>query len=125
MAKRRRRGTTLIEVMVVIAIIGLMTGMVAVYAMARYEDSRLATAKTELRTIESALDMYRLAKGRLPDPSAGLKPLLEGRYLKMPTVDPWGQPFAYTLQNGEPVITSAGPDRVSGTPDDLSSATLD
>ena len=116
---------TLIEVMVVIAIIGLMTGMVAVYAVGRMKDAKQATAQTELRTILAALDMYQVARGHFPDASLGLAPLVEGRYLKRPAVDPWGHAFSYALENGEPVITSPGPDGLAGTDDDLSSATLD
>jgi general secretion pathway protein G len=80
--------------------------------------------------IRTALDMYQVDTGVSPTESQGLKALLTdpgvdgwaGPYLEskdnLPSPDPWGNQFRYTLADGKPKIDSAGADGKFGTEDD-------
>lgn len=111
--RARERGMTLVEIMVVVAILALMAAAVAVYAMSQMDDARVQTTRTDFRQLASALDLYKLKFGRYPNAQEGLHALLEQRVVKEPPLDGWGQPFAYSLDDGEPVLISYGSD---GTP---------
>ncbi|MDP3233485.1 MAG: type II secretion system protein GspG [Myxococcales bacterium] len=111
---RRPRGMTLIEIVVVIAITTMLMSAVGLYAIGQWRESQVNVARTELKTLEAGLDTYLALTGRYPDPAQGFTPLLERRVLKEPPVDPWGNPFIWTLIAGTPVITSFGADGEPG-----------
>lgn len=114
MKQHRRRGMTLIEIVVVIAITTMLMSAVGLYAIGQWRESQVNVAKTELKTLEAGLDTYLALAGRYPDPSQGFAPLLERRVIKEPPVDPWGNAFTWTLVDGAPVITSFGADGKPG-----------
>lgn len=114
----RRRGQTLIEILVVITLIAMIASAVAISAVQVSKHSRVTTAKTELKTLENALDAYLGQTGRYPTAHEGFGPLLERRILKEPPLDPWGNPFVYSVVEGVPVVTSLGADGVAGGDDD-------
>lgn len=118
MRHSRRRGMSLIEIVVVIAIITMLMSAVGMYAIGQLRESRVTTAKNELKTLENALDSYFAITGRYPDVPQGFTPLLERRVLRDPPVDPWGNPFRYALVNGLPVVSTFGADGVEGGVDD-------
>ena len=106
---RRQQGFTLIEIMVVVIIIGLLAGLVGTTVISRLETARVDAAKTDLRTIEMALRMYRADNFGYPTTEMGLLALVEepfgsdapnwnaDGYLdddKVP-VDPWGIEYQY------------------------------
>lgn len=109
---------TLIEIVVVVAIITMLMSAVGIYAMGQLIETRVTTAKNELKTLESALDSYFAITGRYPDVQQGFTPLLERRVLRDPPVDPWGNPFRYALVNGVPVVSTLGADGLEGGTDD-------
>jgi general secretion pathway protein G len=103
-------GFTLIEIMAVVVIIGLLTGIVGTAIIGRLNQANATTAKTQIKQIEAALDFYRMDNGRYPTTEQGLEALVspsgvepaprnfrpEG-YLqggKVPA-DPWGLPYEY------------------------------
>ena len=98
-----RRGMTLIEIMVVIAILGMIAAAVAVNVVERYKQAQRQTAMLDLESIESALSLYLVQKGAYPDPAKGLASLK----LKS-TRDPWGHDYVYRLESGKPVVLSDG-----------------
>ena len=118
-----RQGFTLIEILVVVAIIGML-GAVAVPAyMSHLKEARVATARELIKSVETALNMYSMKHGgKYPDSLEALtqetddeEALLQGDY-----VDPWGQELKYEKQGKKrPLLTSAGPDEEFGTEDDL------
>lgn len=115
---KRRRGLTLIEIVVVITILSLLMTAVTVYAIGIGRESKVAVAKNELELIVRALDTYFALTGRYPTTTEGLSPLVERRILKALPVDPWGGEFGYELRDGTPVITCLGSDeRTGGTGD--------
>lgn len=112
--RARPRGLTLIEIVVVITIVSMLMAAVTVSALTIHADSQRKAAKVDLRTVLHALDLYRLAKGRYPPETPGLQALLDARVVKELPRDPWGAPYAYALEGGEPRVTSWGRDGVPG-----------
>ena len=139
---RRLRGFSFIEVMVVIIILGLLSSVVGVYLFDSAEKAKADATKTQIRGLETALDLYRLHNSRYPSSEQGLNALLErpevglipknwnGPYLrgnKLPE-DGWDSPFKYISENGNDYeIISLGADGVDGGIDldaDISSSDL-
>jgi general secretion pathway protein G len=102
------KGFTLIEVMVVIAILGILATMVIPRIMGRPDEARILAAKQDVSTIVQALKLYRLDNGRYPTTEQGLRalaapPTVEplapnwktGGYLERLPNDPWGSPYQY------------------------------
>lgn len=108
MEQTRRGGFTLIEIMVVLVIIGVLMALVVPNVMGRPDEARITVAKADLRSIASALDMYKLDNFNYPSTQQGLAALVkkpggapeakhwkEGGYLKKMPVDPWGNEYQY------------------------------
>ena len=101
-------GFTLIEIMVVIAIIGILATMIVPKIMGRPDEARATAAKQDVGTIVQALKLYRLDIGRYPSSEQGLKALVQrptlepvpqnwktGGYLDSLPKDPWGNLYQY------------------------------
>jgi general secretion pathway protein G len=98
-------GFTLLELLVVVAIIGLLVGYVAPRYFGQIGKSEITTAKAQIDAIEKALDQYRLDTGRYPSSELGLNALVQrpqnepkwnGPYLKKAVpLDPWGKAYVY------------------------------
>ena len=74
---RRLCGFSFIEVMVVIIILGLLSSIVGVYLFDSAEKAKADATKTQIRGLETALDLYRLHNSRYPSSEQGLKALLQ------------------------------------------------
>ena len=94
-ARRRERGMTLIEIMVVITILGLIAAAVAVNVVNNLSEARIKQAKTDLHTIESCLDLYKVDKGRYPSTEEGLQAIVAAGKCKAGLKDPWGHDYVY------------------------------
>jgi len=129
---RRPAGFTLLEMLVVILIIGLLTGIVAPRFLSQIGRSEVTTARAQIDSFDKALQAFRIDVGRFPTTAEGLQVLVtappneprwRGPYLKdgIP-LDPWGMPYQYTLPgaNGKDFeLLSYGRDRApGGTGDD-------
>ncbi len=101
----KRRGFTLLELLVVIVIIGLLAAYVGPKYFAQLGKSEVTTTKAQIGAFEKALDQYRLDVGHYPLTEEGLEALLtkpanavgwNGPYLakKIP-LDPWHHPYIY------------------------------
>lgn len=124
--KRRQRGLTLIEIMVVIGILAVMGAAVAVAVIPQFEEAKRKTARSDIRAIENGLKLYYVRNGKYPDTGTGLQVLVDQQILET-VKDPWGNPYVYKVEGGKPVIISYGKDGVpggEGTDADISSKDL-
>jgi general secretion pathway protein G len=115
--KRRRRGMTLVEIIVVITILALIMGAVAVAVIPQLEQSRRDRAKLDIGNIMGALKIYYAKKGTYPDTGLGLKALVDAQILDKPPKDPWDNDYIYLLESNKPVLTSYGADKAPGGSD--------
>ena len=106
--RRRRRGFTLLEIIVVIIVLALLAGLVGPQIFGRLSEARATTARTQIELLATALDNYRLDNGSWPTSEQGLEALRErparapvpanwrGPYLRRAVPnDPWGRPWVY------------------------------
>jgi general secretion pathway protein G len=113
-AAHKRRGFTLLELLVVIVIIGLLAGYVAPRYFAQVGKSETQVARAQIDALEKALDHYRLDNRRYPTSEEGLAAI--GPYLKKSVpMDPWGRAYVYrTSTKGDFELFSYGRDGKSG-----------
>jgi general secretion pathway protein G len=129
----RRAGFTLVEMLVVLAILGLVVGLVGPRVLNYLSDSKVKTAQIQMENLGSALDLYYLDSGRYPTTEEGLAALVRrpptasawnGPYLKTVAVprDPWGHDYLYRApgQNGPYDVGSLGPEGREGSSASLS-----
>ena len=126
--RARNKGFSLIELMVVLVILGLLTGLVGPRLFGRVDASKVQTAETQIKMLRGALQTYRLDIGTYPSTGEGLEALMSppvevadywnGPYLEdeLP-LDPWREPYKYehpaeTLQGF--ALYSLGADSESG-----------
>ncbi len=97
-----RPAFTLMELLVVVAIIVMLAGVSAWGYMRYLESSRESIAKIKISTIEKALDGYKIENGEYPESLQVLTQPLNGKAAPLEAkdlLDPWGQPYAYEPQN--------------------------
>jgi len=124
---RKDAGFTLLEMLVVLAILGLLAAIVAPQVLRYLGTSRTQVAKVQIENISASLDHFQLDVGRYPTPEEGLDALVKppataanwgGPYLKKSSalVDPWGQKYLYANpgKHGEVDVYSLGSDHVEG-----------
>ena len=105
---RSQAGMTLIEIMVVVAIIGSIAALVTVNVLSYLDESKVETTKIQMKNIEGALDQYKRRHGGYPTTEQGLGALVEkpttGKvpenyppdgYLKALPKDGWGNDYSY------------------------------
>lgn len=128
--KSKQNGFTLIEIMVVVVILGILAAAVVPKIMSRPKEARIAKAKNDITSLESALNIYKLDNYQYPSTDQGLEALVskpsgspqprnykDGGYIKKLNKDPWGKDYLYLNPgtHGELDIYSLGPD---GQPSD-------
>ena len=116
-------GMTLIEIMVVVAIIGLLMGTGGVVAYGRWQKARITNAKQVVNNLKQALQHYAM-DNKDPCPK-DLKELYTQKLINKEPKDPWGEDLIYKCPGEHDTdsadITSKGPDRKEGTEDDIKS----
>jgi general secretion pathway protein G len=123
-----QRGMTLVEIMVVVVIISLVTGVVGVQVLNRLEEAKKKVAYTQLKQVSDALELYKLSFRQFPSTSEGLSALVtpknnEKPFLQNVPQDPWGNDYVYVFpgqhNQGSFDLFSYGPDGVQGGTDDI------
>jgi len=134
------KGFTLIEIIVVVVIIGLLAAVIAPNILGQVEEARVKKALSDLRALESALNLYRLDNFNYPSTEQGLEALVtkpsgdleaknwrKGGYIQRMPLDPWKNEYQYTNSGAAIDIFTYGADGRLGGEDgnkDLSTADL-
>lgn len=128
-ARRSERGMTLLEIMIVIAILGLLASVIVVGVMGQFENAKINTARIQAGKIKQAVQMYQANTGAYPTQAEGLRVLttnaggMKAAMKPEDIKDPWGNDFIYTespREGGAPFdVFSMGPDGQRGTEDDV------
>jgi len=127
-----QKGFTLLEIIVVVAIIAILAAYIAPKITGRVDDARISKTKSDIRVLESSLELYKLDNFSYPSSDQGLKALItkpsgsntknwrEGGYIKKLNKDPWGNAYQYQFpgSNGEFDVFSTGADAAVGGSDD-------
>jgi len=121
------RGFTLMELLVVMAILALLAGIAVPAYFQRADQARLDKVETDFATIATALSLYRLDNGVVPTTEQGLRALVErpaigpvprrfrqGGYLREVPADPWGNPYVYDSDGRGFTLVSYGADGERG-----------
>ncbi|HEX9190904.1 MAG TPA: type II secretion system major pseudopilin GspG [Candidatus Deferrimicrobiaceae bacterium] len=126
---RDRAGFTLIEIMVVIVILGLLAALVVPKLIGRTEEAKKTQSRVQIKSIEQALELFKLDNGFFPTTDQGLEALVrlpdagrvpknyrKGGYLDRVPKDPWGNAYVYLSpgSHGDYDISSYGADGTAG-----------
>lgn len=134
MAKRQRApresGMTLIEIMMVVAILGILIAVVVPNLIGQDQDARRTAQKADIRTIGQALDIYHMQNGHYPSTDQGLQALVAkptghpepkawgpAPYLRRYPMDQWGNEYVYVEEGHTFELMSLGADGVEGGED--------
>lgn len=141
----RKSGFTFMEIMIAMLIISILSSVVGLSLYQYLRRAKIEAARTQIKTFQTALQMYRADQGQLPTQGQGLEALCEAPtgdpapkhyppegYLESRVLprDPWGNPYIYVVpgRRGEPyeVISygSDGEEGGSGEAADVTSAAL-
>ncbi len=120
-------GFTLVELLVVLAILGLLVAVATPQVLKYLGKAKNDTAQIEMKSLSTALDLFMIDVGRYPTQDEGLQVLVSnptslnawrGPYLKGNAVplDPWGHPYQYRIpgQRGEYDLFTTGPEDNAG-----------
>ena len=125
MRLRTQQGFTLIEIMVVVAIIAILAAIVVPQVVGRVDDARVQRAKADVQTLSQALSIYKLDNYHYPSTDQGLDALIHkpggqpdapnwksGGYVAQLPKDPWGNDYQYVQpgQHGAIDVYSLGAD---------------
>lgn len=134
---RKRRGFTLVELLLVLVILGVLAAIVVPKFSGRTEQARVTAAQTQITSFGTALNSYEVDMGSYPKGKNGLEELRvqprnaanwKGPYMdKDIPLDPWGKPYVYESPGKHNPsgydIMSLGPDGRAGTEDDVTNWT--
>jgi general secretion pathway protein G len=122
-ARRASSGFTLIEIMIVLAIIALIAGGVGTAVFSQFKKAQIKIAKQRVNAVKNGVNTYMVDNNACPK---GIDDLVAQKYLdKSNAKDPWGKDLIFrcpgTNDPESADIVSAGPDKQEGTPDDIRS----
>lgn len=114
-----QRGVTLVEILIVVAIIAMVASGVAVFALPKFKEAQKKTAETGARVIRSAIQDWQRVNNESSCPT--ISQLVQEKHIDSAanTDDPWGQAYLLNCSDDDVIVTSAGPDKKKGTADDI------
>jgi general secretion pathway protein G len=125
--RKKSLGFTLIEMLVVVAIIGILAGIIVVKIANKPDEARVVRAKQDIASLQTALDLYKLDNGTYPTTEQGLDALVTQpsdppmppnwhAYLSKIPTDPWNRPYLYQNpgEHGDIDIYTYGPTGQAG-----------
>lgn len=113
------RGVTLVEVLIVVAIMAIIAGSATLLVFPQLEKSRVDTAALSAGEVKKAADLYQNLNAT-GDACPTIQDLTASKTLDPQKLDdPWGTPFKIGCEDGEVVVRSLGKDRKENTPDDV------
>ncbi len=127
---RRQAGMTIIEILIVIALIGTIMTIIMTNVLQKNDEARVDLARIAAAQLENALRLYKLNNNRYPTTEEGLQALVtapasaknwRGPYTEADKLkDPWSNDFSYESSGNKAFkITSPGQDQELGTADDV------
>ena len=135
--RKREKGFTLVEIMIVLALVVMLGSYAGVKLIGMFNKGKQDIARTQIAGFGQALQAYYLSHSSYPSTAQGLQALIsrpsvgrvpenypEGGYLGKKEIpkDPWGNEYRYACEDGQNfTITSAGPDGQEGSSDDIKS----
>ncbi len=131
-SQKTQKGFTLLEIIVVVTIIAILAAYIAPKVVGRAGDARISKAKSDIRVLESSMELYKLDNFTYPSTGQGLDALVRkpsgsdlkhwrrGGYIKKLNRDPWGNDYQYQQPgaNGDFDIYSLGADSAAGGTDE-------
>lgn len=113
------RAVTLIEVLIVVAILALIAAGVSVAVLPKFRESQIKTTETNAREIRNAIQRWRGLKGGSECPT--ISQLVQDKEIDSAskTDDAWGSPYKIQCTDDDVVVMSPGPDKKDGTADDI------
>lgn len=127
-ARRGQRGMTLLEIMIVIAILGLLASVIVVAVINQFDRAKINTTNLKIKSVQQALHQYNVAIGDYPTQQEGLRALQNPPsgppFINEEPKDAWGNELLYfnppRKAGGQFEVISKGPDGQEGTDDDIS-----
>ena len=119
--RRREAGVTLVEVLIVVAIMALLASGVAIFALPKFKEAQVQTAKTSAQVLRRAVQDWQRVNNEVTCPS--VSDLTKGKHVDSASNldDPWGMPWTLDCSTGDDIfVQSNGPDKKQGTEDDIS-----
>lgn len=118
--QRSQAGVTLVEVLIVVAIMALLASGVSFAILPKYREAQVSTAKTSAQVMRRAIQDWQRVNNEVSCPT--VSQLVEGKHIDSgaDVDDPWGLPWAFVCTEDEAFVQSFGPDKKQGTADDIS-----
>ncbi len=115
---RALRGVTLVEILIVLAIVGLIAGGIAVYAVPKFQKAQVDNTRNSEKALHAVAESWRANHGNdcpTPQRLKDEKELAASSEIN----DAWGTPYKINCDDDSTTVLSAGPDKKEGSQDDI------